>query len=47
MRKDFLRFFETDASLPVCPQSTTLALIEAKSHEYNCYTAVIESPKDA
>jgi hypothetical protein len=47
MRKDFLRFFETDASLPVCPQSTTLALIEAKSHEYNSYTTVIESQENA
>jgi len=46
MGKDFLRLFEPDASFRICSYPPTLALIEAKSHEYNSYTTLgVSSPR--
>jgi hypothetical protein len=44
MRKDLLRFFETDAAPPILPQTPTLARVKLEAQRwYNSYTTLRRS----
>jgi len=45
MRKDLLRFFETDAAPRILPQTLALARVKMEAHRwYNSYTTLRQKP---